>query len=131
MYQVQKLHKLIMYLARLIIGDYCFKKSTEYILNRVGWLSALDLINWSTIKFIHKILHSKGPSTLYSYFKINKRKGADIRPVSFPKTKYSREIGIYKGLNLYNRFPLKIKELPPRKFKLKGLKYFKENFKAG
>ena len=129
--QVQRLHKLIMYVARLVIGDYCFKKSTNYILDRVGWLSARDFINWSTIKFMHKIIQNQRPLSIYNYYKINKRKGAEIRPVTFPKSKYAREIGIYKGLQIYNRFPYSITDNPHRKFKNKGLKYFKQNFKTG
>ena len=120
-----------MYVARTIIGNYCYRKSTRYILDRVGWLDALDFINWSTLKFIQKILYNSKPTSLHKYFKINKRKSADIRPVNFPKSKFAREIGIYKGLNIDNHFPSTIRDLPPKKFKMKGLKFFKENFKTG
>ena len=72
--QINKVHKLIMYSARSIIGSYCLKVSIKNILSQVTWLSANQQIIWSGLKFLHKILSTKKPSHLNSHYKINNRK---------------------------------------------------------
>ena len=57
--QINKVHKLIMYSARSIIGSYCLKVSIKNILSQVNWLSANQLIIWSGLKFVRKILSTK------------------------------------------------------------------------
>merc|ERR1711942_143114 len=57
--QLKKVHNLIMFSARTIIGNYCFKVSCKKILEQINWLSSNQLIEWSIIKSIHKILYYK------------------------------------------------------------------------
>ena len=47
--QIAKMHKVIMTAARLAIGDYCFKKSEIYILNKCGWLNINKMIQWQQL----------------------------------------------------------------------------------
>merc|ERR1711895_365595 len=119
-----------MFAARTIIGNYCFKKSINYILGKINWMTAKNMINWSIVKAIHKILHNQGPSNLAKYYKVNKRSSANISVVNFPKTKTSRNFYMYKGLQLYNKLPMEYKKLKPETFKIKGLKYFKSNLQV-
>ena len=42
--QMNKVHKLVMFSARTIIGDYCFKKSINYILGKIKWMTAKNMI---------------------------------------------------------------------------------------
>ena len=126
--QQKKVHNLIMFSARTIIGSYCFKMSCKKILDQINWLSAKQLIKWSITKSIHKILFFKKPHNLYHYFKLNKRQCSPIVPVTFPKSKFSREFYLYKGLEYYNNIPKEIKLCEPRIFKKKGIKYIKSNF---
>ena len=43
--QLKKIHNLIMFSARTIIGNYCFKVSCKKILEQINWLSSNQLIN--------------------------------------------------------------------------------------
>ena len=54
---------------------------------------------------------------LYSYYKVNRRKTADIFYNYIPKTKRFKEYYIYHGIKTYNMLPATIKNLPHRKFK--------------
>ena len=126
--QLKKVHNLIMFSARTIIGNYCFKVSCKKILEQINWLSSNQLIKWSIIKSIHKILYYKKTQNLNNYFKPNKRRCASIAPKIFPKTKFTRDFFLYKGLEYYNSIPSDILKCEPRIFKKKGLKYIKSNF---
>ena len=70
---LNKLHKIIMTAARAAIGDYCFKKSTHYILGKCKWFDINDLIKFSSLNTIHKILYYKKPISLVSLFKSNEK----------------------------------------------------------
>ena len=43
--QIQQVHNLIMFAARTVLGNYCFKVSCRKILEKVNRLSAKQLIN--------------------------------------------------------------------------------------
>ena len=92
--QLNKVHKLIMFSARSVIGNYCFKVSIKNILSQVGWLSAHQLIKWSSLKLIHKILHQQKPTTLFNCFKHNRHKCSQIATKNVPKSKFSRGLFI-------------------------------------
>ena len=119
-----------MFSARTIIGNYCFKVSCKKILEQINWLSAKQLIKWSIIKSIHKILFFKKPDSLYDYYKINKRQCSSIVPKFFPTSKFARDFFMYKGLEYYNSMPSDIIKCEPRIFTKKGLKYMKSNFEV-
>ena len=121
--QLNKVHKLLMFAAWSVIGSYCFKVSIKNILSQVGWLSANQLIKWSGLKLIHKILYFKKPSCLFNKYKVNRRKCAQIIPKLLPKSKFSKDIYIFKSLDEYNRLPTDLKTAKPKQFKYKGIKY--------
>ena len=126
--QTNKVHKLIMYSARAVIGSYCYKMSIKNILSKVNWMSAKQLIIWSGLKFIHKIISMKKPIGLYNHYKFNQRKCAHIVPNIFPKSTFSRNICINRSLENYNKLPADLKSASPKTFKRKGVKYIKSNF---
>ena len=49
-----KIHKIITTAARAAIGNFCFKKSIKYILNKCKWLDVNELIDYSALTLIHK-----------------------------------------------------------------------------
>ena len=59
--QIDKIHKVQMTAARAAIGNYCFKKSKNYILKKCGWLNIDQIIHCSSIKTIHNIITYKTP----------------------------------------------------------------------
>ena len=67
-YLKDKLHKVIMKAARFSIGNYCFKKSTYFILNRCKLTTINNMINISAIKLIHKTLHNESPEVMLDYY---------------------------------------------------------------
>ena len=126
--QAQKVHKLVMYAARSVMGSYCFKMSVNSILNQVGWLPAYKLIKWSAVKLIHKILYNQSPGSLFKLFKVNPRSCARVYPYKIPKSKIAKNFFLYKQLEIYNNLPSDIKSRPPHIFKIKGKRYLRSNF---
>ena len=125
--QIQKVHKLIMFAARTVLGSYCFKTSGKKILDSINWMSANQVIKWSIVKYIQKIIFTKSPANIYNYYKQNRRRCSIIVPKIYPTTKFSRDVYLFKGLVTYNAFPNDLKQLNPKMFKKKGLKYFKSD----
>ena len=111
-----KLHKVLMKAARYSIGNYCFKKSTYYILNKCKLTTINNMISISAIKLIHKTLHNESPEVMLEYYKLNKRKSADIFYNYVPKSANMNKYFVYQGVKLFNSIPVKIKDLPPIKF---------------
>ena len=111
--------------ARTAIGNFCFKKSVSYILQKCNWLTAQQMINYASIKTIHSVIKTGVPRSIYKYFKINKRTCSEITPKVYPMKKFSRELYLYKALNIYNKLPTNIKILNPKQFKLKAIRHLK------
>ena len=109
--------------ARIIINDYCYRKSTKYILGKCNWLSVNQMIDFSAVKTIHKILYNKNPVPLYNHYKINRRTTANIHYNYIPKSSSFRKYFIYHGISTYNMLPATLKCLHPRKFKKVYKKY--------
>ena len=124
--QVSKLHKITMQAARLIIGKFCFKKSTNFILKTSGIKPIRVLIRNSSLKLLHKTIFAKKPNALYTLLKINNRKTAPIHYKHTPKTKLLKNYYLYKIMYLYNSIPNKFKLVPHKRFKI-YLKYDKIN----
>ena len=104
--------------ARTIIGNYCFKKSIKYILDKVKLLDAKQFIIFSALNIIHKIITNGIPSSIFQLYKNqNKRvKDRTIRTIYKPKTaKMSNHI-IYKISKIYNSLPLDLKNKPSKPF---------------
>ena len=106
--QLSRIHKVIMTAARAIIGNYCFKKSTSYILDKCDLLTAKQAITYAAIKFTHKTITNRLPKANYQmYMEPNKRtKHNTIRTKIRPKTKKLKLHIINKGADLTNNIPL-------------------------
>merc|ERR1712240_105716 len=78
-HKFQKIHKVIMIASRVIIGNYCFKKSTNYILDKYGILSAKQMISFASITYLHKIYFSNIPTSIYELFLPSNRRGTDLK----------------------------------------------------
>ena len=118
-----KLHIILMKAARFSIGNYCFKKSTHYILNNCKMTTIKNMINISSLKLIHKTLHNKSPEVIFQYYKVNKRKSADIYYNYTPKSSNMKNYFIYQGIKLFNGLPANLKDLPPIRFNKKIKRY--------
>ena len=51
-----RIHRVIMAAARTIIGNYCFKKSINYILDKCKLLDSKDMIAFASIKYKQNII---------------------------------------------------------------------------
>jgi len=58
---ITKIHRVLMSSALTIIGNYCFKKSTKYILDKTNLMDTKQCICFSSIKFLNKIIKKKNP----------------------------------------------------------------------
>ena len=75
-----------------------------------------NMINISAIKLIYKTLHNESPEVILEYYKLNKRKSADIFYNYIPKSSKMKNYFLYQGIKMFNGLPSKIKDLPPIKF---------------
>ena len=62
--QLNMIHKVIMTSARVSIGSYCFKKSTKYILEKCNILNVKQMIIFSTLIFINKLIQYRVPQSI-------------------------------------------------------------------
>ena len=97
--QIDKIHKVLMTSARTVIGNYCFRKSKKYILNKCGWIDIVKMIKCSAMKVIHNIVTLKTPLVIYDMFRINRRPNVAITTFYRPKTQKTENFYLYKGLN--------------------------------
>ena len=120
-----KLHKVLMTAARCVIGNYCFKKSINYILSKCNWLNINKMISNASLKLINGIVIDKTPKAIYNLFKINRRAVVDINLKYIPKSKYYEQFFLYKELKNYNKLPQTLKGLSKFKFKKSIKEYLK------
>ena len=116
---LNKLYKIIMTAARAAIGDYCFKKSTQYILNKCKWFDINDLITFSSLNTIHKILHYKKPISLVSLFRSSakERKAKTVTTNYLPLTTKMSNFYIYKYSKIYNSLDKTLTDKKTKGFK--------------
>ena len=113
--------------ARCAIGNYCYKKSINYILDKCKWLDINKTILNASLKLLHKIIINKKPNSIYNMFKFNRRQNVDIVTLYIPKTVNYESFYVYKGLKNFNKLPKNLKNLPPEKFKSKIKQHLKAN----
>ena len=120
---LSKIQKIIMSAARAAIGNYCFRKSTQYILNKCKWFSIGDLLTYSSLSIIHKTITTKKPPGMLSYFNNvdRQRNNKIIATVHNPKSVKFNKFYIYKYINVYNKLDNTVK--------LKSIKGFKKEIK--
>ena len=127
-YLKNKLHKIVMKGAHTAIGNYCYKKSTKYILDKCKWLSIDKMITYSSLVFIYNITLNKKPKGVLQIYKTNRflRHKADLSLSHIPKNvKYSKFF-IQEHTNTYNKIPSEIKSKSKKTFK-KELKMWIQN----
>ena len=118
-YLHRKLHKITMTAARAAIGNYCYRKSTSYILDKCKWLHIDNLIKFRCISYIYKIQYDKSPKSIVEVYRENRfqRHKSEITINYVPKnTKYTRFF-LYDHIGSYNQIPMEIKSKHPKLFK--------------
>ena len=118
-YLFNRLHKIQMTAARAVIGNYCFKKSTDYILNKCKWLKMKDLIMYRCLSYIHGVIENKKPKCIYQIYRQNRfeRHKAELTCVNLPKGKKYSTFFLYSQTQNYNKIPIEIKEKSSVNFK--------------
>ena len=121
---LKKLHKIIMAGARAIIGQYCPRRSIDYILGKCSLLDAKDLILYSTLCFYHRMMKRETPQALLKLYHTPHRRERNrkYRPLYLPKLKTVQNSFLYRGSEAFNKLPVEMKEMTHDKFKntLKG-----------
>ena len=118
-FNFHKLHKLLMTAARVVVGNYCYKKSCKYILDKCKWMNIGDMIKYRGLSFLHKILTTHQPTSLFNLFKTN-RHNRGISMVTLkhiPKSKKFTNFFINKYISTYNSLDLTIKRKSLSQFK--------------
>ena len=126
---IKSIHKIIMASARCAIGNYCYKKSIYYILNKCGIMNANDTIIYSSLKLYHSMyLKGEPKALLETFLKPNIRaKQRMFRPKYIPKTKHVENGFLYKGAQLYNKLPCELKVLNRERFATKLRSHLSSN----
>ena len=110
--------------ARMAIDDYCFKVQCNKILAKCKWLPIIYMINNAQCYYIHIILMNKNPTKIFDLFIVPNRKVKEIRIQYQSKTKLSKSSLLFNGLELYNKLPPQLKQLPIKKIKTQLKKHF-------
>ena len=126
---LNKLHKVLMTAARATIGSYCFKKSKIYILNKCKWLDIKQMINYASLKFIHKIVVNKKPNSITLLYKniLTRRAVVNVTSLYKPKYKKMKVFIIYNGLAMYNNLPNSLRLLNVKRYNIQLRKYIISN----
>ena len=106
-----KFHHVIMKSAHTIIGNYCFKKGINYILNKCGLLGIKEFIIFSSMKFLYSLSMSQEPNSIITLFqKQNARsKQFKFRPLYDPKTNIIKKTCFHEGARVFNELPSVLK----------------------
>ena len=114
-----KLHLVYIKAAKLALSANTFKKSNKFILESCNWSSLSSLIQQTGLNYIHKIIYTGKPYTIYELFKYPNRISKNILPLENTNCKSTKNFFLYKTLSLYNILGNEIKTLHPIKFKFK------------
>ena len=126
---LNKFHKVIMSTARAAIGNYCYKKSTNYILNKCNLMGINNIIMYSSLSFLFKIYKNNLPKSLMKFFapKRERERIYKFRPLHVPKSKFIENSLFHKGTIIFNNLPDKFKLLSFDKFQQQLKIYLSEN----
>ena len=127
-----KLHKIIMKTARSAIGDYCYRKSTSYILNKCKFMNIENMIKYSSLVFINNLIRNKKPKSIMNIYRKSRisRHRANISLQTIPKGKKYSNFFIQAHTSTYNEIPYEItsksKAIFKKEIKLWILNYHKD-----
>ena len=125
---ITKLHRVVMSSARMAIGNYCFMKSTIYILNKCELLNIKNLIIYSSLNLYHKFTLKGEPTSIISLFHNQniRSKTKKYRPKYIPSSKFMEKGFIFKGSQIYNEIPNDYKTYNKKKFQQTLFRYLTE-----
>ena len=105
--------------ARTAIGNYYFKKSITHILKQCQWISAKNMIQYSSLVFIYSIINNKKPKSILNIYKTQRflRHKADIALNNIPKNKKYAKFFLQEHTNTYNNIPIEIRQKSKAVFK--------------
>ena len=120
-----KLHKVLMTAARVVISDFCYKKSCSYILKKCQWLSIKNYIIKSGIIVFYKIVTDNEPVALFELYKKNLKQRSCTKwsTIYKPKTVNMEKYFIYKSINLFYNLPYNLQNAKSTTFNKKLKKY--------
>ena len=97
--------------ARTIIGNYCYKKSTGYILNKCNMLPIKEFMIYATVKFFYGIELTNEPKAMLSLFmdKNQRQKYIKFQPIYKPKLSIVSKSCVHEGSRIYNTIPNDLK----------------------
>ena len=116
---LHKLHLILTKTARYIWSGSTFKKSNKTILSSCGLTSITAHLQFSALNFVHKLIFTQRPDSLFSLLKMPDRAAKDIVPIEKLNSKQCKNFHLYKSIKLYNSLKNELKMLKPSKFKEK------------
>ena len=115
-----KIFRSIKAATRFVRGSYCYMESIKSIMKSIDWKLPQEILDQSSAKLIHKVMHTKEPCDIYNLIKVPRfRACADIGLKYAPKSDRLKRNTIYTGIKNYNRIPQDIRNLKPKKLKAK------------
>ena len=96
-----------------------FRKSNKTVLTACGLSSLTTFLQYTALVYLHKILYTRRPDSIYSLFKLPNRAAKDIITKESLKSKHTKSFFLYKILPVYNSLKYELKVLKPSKFKIK------------
>ena len=112
------IHRIIMSLARLCKGSYCFRTNINAICGSIGWSNPRQMIIKETAIMMHKILTKQKPEQIFSYIRPPRTRARAKLGKNFEtKTKICKRTFINQGIQVYNSLPENLKALNLKQFK--------------
>ena len=110
--------------ARTVCGFHSRSWSKKKLLDRVGWLSVRQLIQYHTVLQAHKTIQTRRPTPLFNSISTDhprNTRSAASGNIRFGETFKSQSTFKYRAMEWYNIIPAKVKQgsLPGVKRKLK------------
>ena len=65
-----KVYKLMTDSARFVMKSYCYKQRMSAIFKEIGWKGPEETVDECSALFIHKIIHTNTPLSLYAEIKL-------------------------------------------------------------
>ena len=114
--------------ARISIGNYCFKKSIKYILNKCEMFDSEDYVLFSSVKFLYGIRTTNEPKAIVNLFKKQNTRTnkLELYPNNIAKSAKLNNSCLHRGAYVFNKIPNEIKTGKIQKFTEK-LKYYISN----
>ena len=118
---LRRIQKIINFAVRVVFGRSKYDHVSD-LRHRLGWMSAEELVQYHTVRLLHKVLQDDEPECLAAMFESNRsRRERSTRQdsqlyVPTSRTNAGKRCFYRRAPVLYNALPPDVTQLPIRRF---------------